>query len=116
MGDILKIIAEGMIVVLSAIGITEIIRCLILFFVRVKTKEDYSYIVLPLGKNCEDAEQRIRAAAARVKWSDSGGAQTIICLDCGMDEETRTVCERIADDYSMVTVVSREEFERASFT
>ncbi len=108
-----NIIVQGIIIVLCAIGVTEIIRSVILWLLRIKTKGDYCYIVLPLDKTCTDAENRIRAAAAQIKWSDSGGAQTIICLDCGMDEETRAVCEKTAADYDMIAILTREEFESA---
>ncbi len=105
-----EIIFQAVLLILSAIGITEIIRLVVIKLVHPKANEQYSYIVLPLSKHCDDVENRIRAAAARVRWDDSGGAEKVICLDCGMDEETRRICEKTACDYDIVTVISRDDF------
>lgn len=106
-----EIIIEGAILVLCAVGSMEIIRMIILHIVDVKDKGEYSYIVLPVKGKCADIESRIRACAARVRWCDSGGAKTVICLDLGMDDETRKICEKTASDYEIVTILTKEEFE-----
>ena len=28
----------------------------------------------------------------------------ILCLDCGMDEETRAICERLAEQYGIIEI------------
>ena len=107
----IDIIIEAIILILCAVGGTEIIRMIILYILDVKDKGEYCYIVLPVKGRCEDIESKIRAAAARVRWCDSGGAKSVICLDLGMDEETRKICEKTACDYEIVTILTKEEFE-----
>ena len=106
----IKTIIEFMILLFCAVGISEIIRLIVLRFVSHNVKEDCSYILIPMKGKCDDAEVRIRAAAVSVRWVSKGCAKSVICLDCGLDEQSRKICEKTACDYTFVSVLTKEEF------
>ena len=106
----IRMIMEFMMLFFCAIGISEVIRFFVLQFVNLKTKGEFSYILLPMKGKCEDAEVKIRAAATSVRWIEKGCAKSVICLDCGLDEESRKICEKTACDYTFVSVITKEKF------
>ena len=52
-----------------------------------------------------------RSAAARVKWADNGRERRVICLDCGMDLETRMICEKLVHSYGFMELCTMEELQ-----
>ena len=102
-------------VILAIVGICDILRMAVLFFIDAGQKKEYSYLVIPIYGFCEDIEDKIRASAAKLRWCDSCCAKRIICLDCGMDTETRRICEKTASDYSFISIVDIDNFESDSF-
>ena len=55
--------------------------------------------IVPICGHNEEAEYLLRSAAARVKWADNGRERRVICLDCGMDLETRMICEKLVHSF-----------------
>ncbi len=55
----------------------------------------------------EDAEMQLRQAVHRLHmWQ---GTKVLLCIDGGMDEETRRVCELFTQDFPVCRVVTPEE-------
>lgn len=52
-------------------------------------------IFVPVSGHDESAEYRITGALERLDWVP-GGDGRVICVDCGMDEETAAVCRIIS--------------------
>ena len=60
-----------------------------------------------LPRACEDAEMQLRQAVHRLHmWQ---GTKVLLCIDGGMDEETRRVCELFTQDFPVCRVVTPEE-------
>lgn len=53
-------------------------------------------MVVPIRGHDEEAEIVLRHAAARVKWAGGGRFKKVVCLDCGMDDETKKSAIRFA--------------------
>ena len=108
----MRLLYEIILLVLCVIGLTETVRFLIFRLITTKNKHDCLYIVLPMSGKWEDAENRIRCIAARLKWGIQTDVHQMICLDCGIDDETKKICEKIAAEDAFVTLQTKEEFER----
>ncbi len=57
-------------------------------------------IILPLKGHIDDIEMMLRKKANEILWNDKN--QNIICLDCGMDEETKKICKLMSNDYKFI--------------
>ncbi len=70
------------------------------------------YLVAPMTADAENAEQTLRTLAVACKERGCRGMKAV-CLDCGMDEETRAVCERFCRDHGGPVLLTRDEFADA---
>jgi len=68
-------------------------------------------IVVPVSGHNEDAEYLLRSAAAKIRLIGGKTISKVICLNCGMDEETETVCVRVCDDYPFMYTATLSEIE-----
>lgn len=93
---------------LMVLGAVDICRLLSLHIYK-PNKEDFSMLIVPISSHNEEAEMLIRSAAARVNWS-CGSPKRLICLDCGMDDETRRVCQTLISEYSFLEIKNVEDF------
>lgn len=66
-------------------------------------------IVVPVTGHDEEAEFVLRSAAQRAKWMGGKDEKRVLCVDCGMDEETRHICETICREYRFMEIVTPEE-------
>lgn len=97
-------------VFLVILGLVELFRMAAFQLLRTKGESDIMIIVPVYGHN-EEAELLLRSAAARVKWTGGMSQQRVVCLDCGMDEETKEICQTISKDYSFMDICPLSEFE-----
>jgi hypothetical protein len=97
-------------ILLMILGLVEVFRALTLQLLRTKGGNRLMMIV-PIHGHNEEAELLLRSAATRVKWMDGVRRQRVICLDCGMDDETKEICEAVCRDYGFMEVCSVSEFE-----
>ena len=67
--------------------------------------------VAPVGNNAETAEQLLRGAASKLS-SRRFRRSYAVCLDCGMDDETRKICEQICEDCGNIRLMTKQEFAR----
>ena len=66
-------------------------------------------LIEPLSSGAENAEYILRKAASEARWLSGKPVYSVICLDCGMDSETRRICELICSEYGFMRLCSREE-------
>ncbi len=97
-------------VFLVILGLVELFRMAAFQLLRTKGENDIMIIVPVYGHN-EEAELLLRSAAARIKWTGGMSQQRVVCLDCGMDEETKEICDTISKDYSFMDVCPLAQFE-----
>lgn len=94
----LSTIVDIFFIFLAVLGLVDLIRIIIckLF----KNKGDKELIILvPIRGGKEDAEIMLRSAATKAQWVYSGSIEKVICLNCGVDEETKKICINICNDY-----------------
>lgn len=84
----MNVVSAVFLVVFAVIGICAFVRELTFFLFRNK-KIIPLCLLLPSAEKCENAEYILRSAAAKVKWISRGRNDCVICLDCGMDDETK---------------------------
>ena len=92
------IIRDILFIILAIIGLIDLVRMVALFFLRTESDKNMLFVI-PIEGHNEEAEALLRHAAARVKWFGGGRFRKIVCLDCGMDAETRKICELVCKDY-----------------
>ena len=89
-------------VILSILGLVSIVRKIIMWLLKYDDGEIIT--VIPIKGHCENIEYRIRCAYERANWSSEN--HRIICLDKGMDDETRILCNKICDRFGIEIIIS----------
>ena len=103
----LEVVLSVFVLCLAVVGLIEIFRAVSLFFLD---RKNSSITLIPVCGHVEDIEMVLRNAMSSAQWMGSRGAQRIICLDLGVDEETRDICEVFRDEYELIELYSLEEF------
>lgn len=89
-------------IILSIFGLVNIVRKIIMWLLKYDDGEIIT--VIPIKGHCENIEYRIRCAYERASWSSEN--HRIICLDKGMDDETRILCNKICDRFGIEIISS----------
>ncbi len=84
-------------VFLATVGIIEICRFIIYKIISCNKKIN-SVLIIPFEGHCEDIEFILRGAKMKTKWLGKNMPAKIICLDNGMDDETRKICKFMCND------------------
>lgn len=105
----LEVVFSIFVLCLAIVGMVEIFR--IISLTVFKTKDDGNAIfVIPMFGHNEEAEMILRNAVSNLKWLNSVVDRRIVCLDLGMDSETRYICDLIKREYNFIEIYSLEEF------
>ena len=102
-----ELIFKCLFAVLAVIGAVEVFRIILLRVLRAE-RPGRMLPTLSFSGHDEQAELRLRNALERAAWT-SGGAQ-VVCIDRGMDEETRRLLEMVCVDNPGVILCTPEEF------
>lgn len=89
-------------IILSIFGLVSIVKKIIMWLLKYDDGEIIT--VIPIKGHCENIEYRIRCAYERANWSSEN--HHIICLDKGMDDETRRLCSKICDRFGIEIISS----------
>lgn len=92
-----------MFVILSIVGLVTVVKKLAMMIL--KCDEGSIVTVIPIEGHCENVEYRIRCAYERANWSAADSQ--LICLDKGMDKETREICQRVCERFGIEIIQSR---------
>ena len=103
----LEIIGTVLLLFFTVLGIAESGRVLTGFLLRPKKKGKITLEVRFCG-HYEEAEYILRSAIARMRWMGGSEEKEILCIDEGMDPETRKVCEILARRYPIVHICRKE--------
>ena len=103
----LDMISKIILVLFVIIGLTEFCRILIMWLYRPKHSEKIT-IVVSIHGHQEDAEFILRSAVEKVRWMGGPEQKQLICVDCGMDDETRKICQMISNQYSFVEICNAQ--------
>ena len=105
------LVEQVLLLFLAVLGIVELIRVMILWAVT-PGRNGRMRIVVPIGMQKEEAEGILRSAILRLRWLGVGEPGEILCVDCGMDAETREICEAVCLEYPFVQILKVEEIEQ----
>ncbi len=103
----LEVVLSIFVLCLAVVGLIEIFRAVSLVFLD---KKNSTIMLIPVCGHVEDIEMVLRNAMSSAQWLGSRSAQRIICLDLGVDGETRGICEIFRDEYELIELYSLEEF------
>ncbi len=103
----LETVATIAFVLLAVAGAADLVRYLAHWMLK-SDNPGKLYLVVPIKGHEEGAEMMLTSAIERLQWI-AGEDKKVICMDCGMDEETRKVCRIIAAQNAGVEVCTAEE-------
>ena len=92
-----ELIMKIVFVLLAVLGIAELFRLLLFWMLRTENPNRF-YLSLSVKGHDEEVEIALRSALERVRWMGRGEVQ-LVCIDSGMDEETRRICEVMSEEY-----------------
>ncbi len=89
----------------ALLGFVELIRFLI--FRLYKSKSDHTVMLITPAKNKqEDIEFILRSCVAKVRWMGHSAPELVVCLDKGMDIETKSICKKVCDEYDFMSILT----------
>ena len=95
------------VLLLAMVGLASLFRALLLLLFARKDDCTVMYIT-HIKPDCENVEMVLRGALAKRRWLSGG--ESVVCLDCRVDEQTRRVCESVCREYGCAKLISKEEF------
>lgn len=93
----------------ALIGVCHFLRGLVRAFSR--PPKDREMILIKPIKSPDNAEFLLRSAAGKVLWMGRYAPDSVIALDCDMDDETRKICGLVCRDYPFMKLCSRDELK-----
>lgn len=99
---------KTILILLAIVGLTEIFRLLSFRFLRTRNRGTL-YWVISFSGHDEEAELALKNALEHLRWLDSTQEKWVLCVDRGMDEETRKVCRIISSENLDVHICKPEE-------
>lgn len=99
-----------LIVLLSMLGIVFLIKEAASLLMREKAGRKI-LLITHIEDNAEQAELILRSAAAKADWYGEKYSSEIICVDEGLSEETRKICELVCNDYSCLKLKTVQEIQ-----
>ena len=97
---------------LAVLGLVEVFR-LILFLFSFKKKDSYeSILIIPVYGKDEKIEMKLRSEITSINWIAENIRRPIVCLDLGMDKETRNICEIFSQEYNFIELCSLDDFNK----
>lgn len=103
-----EILGCSLLVLLCLAGLTALLQALCRWLLA-PGKESEMVVLVPIRGHCTDAEMVLRSAIRRIHEMGGSDRKMLLCVDCGMDEETHNVCERICSERSGAFLVKIEE-------
>ena len=94
----------------AVLGMAEAFRWLLFWLLKTKNPGKL-YLILRMRGHDEEAELVLRSAGERVKWLGSAEAELLL-IDCGMDEETRRICDAAAGEMPELRLCRPDEVEQ----
>lgn len=100
-------IAEVVFLLLAVAGAADLVRWLAHWLMRSGIPGKL-FLVLPVHGHEEGAEMMLTGAVEKLQWL-TGKDKKVVCVNCGMDEETETVCRILAARNPCIEICTPEE-------
>ncbi|MCI1964671.1 MAG: hypothetical protein LKJ17_00845 [Oscillospiraceae bacterium] len=94
-------------VLFTILGMVEAFRIFLFWLLKTEKSGKFCLILTMTGHD-EDAELVLRSACERLRWMPDRQAELIV-VDCGMDEETRRICELTCFDLPEICLCRPDE-------
>ncbi|MDR3179222.1 MAG: hypothetical protein LBT82_04200 [Oscillospiraceae bacterium] len=108
-----ELVSSFIVALFATIGIIEVFSVVISLVFPTKIKTNI-IITIPLCGHDEKVEFLLRDIITKLKWLNLTGTSKIICIDKGMDSETRRICEFFKKKYEFVEICLLNEFKNFS--
>lgn len=106
----LEILFKIVFVLFAVLGMVEAFRLFLFWLLKTKNPGKLCLVVSISGHD-EDAELVLRSACERIRWLPDGKTELIV-VDCGMDEETRRICEMACLDLPEIRLCRPDEVSK----
>lgn len=110
----MDLLGKGLLVFFLVMGLVETCRLLLLWLLRPEKMEEAA-LVVPLTGHVEDAEYLLRSAAQSFRWDRTRCPKRLICVDGGMDRETREICLHLQRELPFLEICRPEELSELLF-
>ena len=98
----MKILSICLVVVFAVFGFAQWVKSVVLFFTKHSTPPVNALLIIPIEKNCEQAEYILRSVAEDFKWTKHKRGSKIICIADNPDAQTEKICRTVCDEYSFM--------------
>lgn len=105
-----EILMKTVFVLFAVLGMVEAFRLFLSWLLKTKNPGKL-YLIVSMSGHDEEAELVLRSACERVKWLGGGEAELLL-IDCGMDEETRRLCDFAAGELPELRLCRPDEVEK----
>ena len=110
----MDLLGKGFLVFFLIMGLVETCRLLLLWLLRPEKMEEAA-LVVPLTGHVEDAEYLLRSAAQSFQWDRTRCPKRLLCVDGGMDQETKEICLHLQRELSFLEICTPEELKEKLF-
>ncbi len=93
---------------LAVFGLVSLLRIFFFWLLRTENPGKFCIFIAFKGHD-EQAEASLRSAVERSKWLDYHAQ--VFCVDLGMDEETRKVCELVCRENRNLVLCTPDELQ-----
>lgn len=109
----LEVVLSIFVLCLAVVGLVEVFRAVALLPFNKNDIDSNAILLIPICGHNEEIEMILRNAISNAKWLSSMSNQKIVCLDLGMDAETKRICEIICEECELVEIYSLKDFNNA---
>lgn len=110
----MDLLGKGFLVFFLIMGLVETCRLLLLWLLRPEKMEEAA-LVVPLTGHVEDAEYLLRSAAQSFQWDRTRCPKRLLCVDGGMDQETKEICLHLQRELPFLEICTPEELKEKLF-
>lgn len=102
------ILFKTILILLAIVGLTEVFRLLAFHFLRTRHRGKLFWVLSFKGTTAKRSSA-LKNALEHLRWLDSTQEKLVLCVDRGMDEETREVCRVVSRENLDVRICKPEE-------
>lgn len=110
----MDLLGKGLLVFFLIMGLVETCRLLLLWLLRPEKMEEAA-LVVPLTGHVEDAEYLLRSAAQSFQWDRTRCPKRLLCVDGGMDQDTKEICLHLQRELPFLEICTPEELKEKLF-
>ncbi len=95
---------------LALVGLSDITKTIVVKLFAID-KNDNFVVIVPVKGHNEQIEHILRNTYCKLKWNNLLYKKDIICLDLGIDKETKQICKNMSNQYPALKLVKIENLD-----